>query len=334
VQRSLCHLDLPITHPHNEVARTHVLGVYRCPSDVGTDIWTLEKEDDQGPRVRLAASNYVGVFGTFDIEDAPASGEGVFFHHSAIRFADVTRARIRVYHFNPDVDVPVTCVLCDDAPCVASCPVAPDQQGRRAIYRDPVTRVIPPYRLLHDHAWTISYANMGGFLAPEIRFAGYGGIMIRGRADRPVYLYIDGPEVQIRDARKYWGIATDRFDRVFHEDLGEPRFQSCYIGPAGENLVSFACILNTAVRAAGRGGTGCVMGSKNLKAIDREASVITLLREGERKDACKCCLLHLDAVSVATDRRRPTSGKAKESCGCGAPCVTGAARSAAPPVRK
>lgn len=51
-------------------------------------------------------------------------------------------ARIRVYHFNPDVDVPVACVLCDDAPCIEACPVKPDQQGRRALYKDPATGVV------------------------------------------------------------------------------------------------------------------------------------------------------------------------------------------------
>jgi hypothetical protein len=89
VLHSLCHLHLPITHPHNELVRTHVFAVYRCPSDVGADVWTLESQDDSGPLVKLATSNYVGVFGTFDIEDAPGRGESVFFHQSGIRFADV-----------------------------------------------------------------------------------------------------------------------------------------------------------------------------------------------------------------------------------------------------
>jgi len=119
----------------------------------------------------------------------------------------------------------------------------------------------------HEHASTITYANMGGFFAPEIRFAGYDGIMIRGRADHPVYLRIHNSDVHILDARKYWGMGTDRFDREFADELGNRRYQTCYIGPAGENLVPYGGILHTAARTAGRGGTGCVMGSKNLKAI-------------------------------------------------------------------
>jgi len=117
------------------------------------------------------------------------------------------------------------------------------------------------------HASTVAYSNMGGFFGPEIRFAGYDGIVISGKASSPVYVVIDDDKVEIRDAKKFWGMGTDAFDRKFTKELGDRRFRTCYIGPAGENLVSYACIINTAARAAGRGGTGCVMGSKNLKAV-------------------------------------------------------------------
>jgi len=119
----------------------------------------------------------------------------------------------------------------------------------------------------HSFASTISYSNMGGFFGPEIRFAGYDGIVVTGKASTPVYIKIDNEKVEIQDADKYWGMSTDQFDKEFIKDLGDRRYRTCYIGPAGENLVSYACIINTAARAAGRGGTGCVMGSKKLKAI-------------------------------------------------------------------
>jgi aldehyde:ferredoxin oxidoreductase len=119
----------------------------------------------------------------------------------------------------------------------------------------------------HAKASTISYSSMGGFFGPEIRFAGYDGIVIQGKAQKPVYLYIDDDKAEIRDASSFWGMKTDEFDRKFIEHLGDRRFRTCYIGPAGEALNPMACILNTAARSAGRGGTGCVMGSKNLKAI-------------------------------------------------------------------
>jgi aldehyde:ferredoxin oxidoreductase len=119
----------------------------------------------------------------------------------------------------------------------------------------------------HPRASTVSYANMGGFFGPEIRFAGYDGIVVTGRAASPVYLLIDDDKVEIRDAGKFWGMRTDAFDRKFIGELGDRRFRTCYIGPAGENLVPCSSIINTAARAAGRGGVGCVMGSKNLKAV-------------------------------------------------------------------
>jgi len=72
---------------------------------------------------------------------------------------------------------------------------------------------------------------------------------------------------KIRDAKKFRGMRTDAFDRTILEELRDRRFKTVYIGPAGENLVRYASILHTAARAAGRGGVGCIMGSKNLKAI-------------------------------------------------------------------
>ncbi|OFX20863.1 MAG: aldehyde:ferredoxin oxidoreductase [Bacteroidetes bacterium GWA2_31_9b] len=119
----------------------------------------------------------------------------------------------------------------------------------------------------YEYGSTVSYSNMGGFFGPEIRFAGYDGICVIGKASKPVYIKIIDDEVEICDASKFWGMGTDEFDNALIEELGDRKFESCYIGPAGENLVPMASILNTAARAAGRGGTGCVMGSKNLKAI-------------------------------------------------------------------
>ena len=141
---------------------------------------------------------------------------------------------------------------------------APSSSRTCVVTKSPHTS---PQKSRYTHASTLSYSNMGGFFGPELRFAGYDGLVITGKAAAPVYLYIDDDRVEIRDAKKFWGTGTDQFDKDFIEELGDPRFRTCYIGPAGENLVEYACIINTAARAAGRGGTGCVMGSKNLKAI-------------------------------------------------------------------
>lgn len=116
-------------------------------------------------------------------------------------------------------------------------------------------------------ASTISYSNVGGFFGPEIRFAGYDGILISGKASDLCYVTIDDGKVEIRDAKKFKGMRTDAFDKAILDEVGDRRFKTIYIGPAGENLVRYASILHTSERAAGRGGVGCVMGSKNLKAI-------------------------------------------------------------------
>ncbi len=124
-----------------------------------------------------------------------------------------------------------------------------------------------PIKSQHEHASTVTYSNMGGFFGPELRFAGYEGMVITGKAHFPVYIKIEDEKVEIVDAEKFWGMKTDKFDNEFKKEIGDNDFQSCYIGPAGEKMVSYACVLNTATRAAGRGGSGAIMGSKNLKAI-------------------------------------------------------------------
>ena len=141
---------------------------------------------------------------------------------------------------------------------------APSSSRTCVVTKSPITA---PQKSEYAHASSISFSNMGGFFGPEMRFAGYDGIVITGKSPTPVYLYIDDHTVEIRDAAKFWGMGTDQFDQAFIDELGDPRFRTCYIGPGGENQVRYACIINTAARAAGRGGTGCVMGSKHLKAI-------------------------------------------------------------------
>lgn len=123
-----------------------------------------------------------------------------------------------------------------------------------------------PINKKHEHASTISYSNMGGFFGPEVKFAGYDGIVVMGKSSTPVYILIEDDKVQIKSAQAYWGMGTDSFDKLLIEKYGK-EYQSCYIGQGGENQVLYASVLNTAARAAGRGGVGSVMGSKNLKAI-------------------------------------------------------------------
>jgi aldehyde:ferredoxin oxidoreductase len=118
----------------------------------------------------------------------------------------------------------------------------------------------------YPHSSTVAWSCMGGMLAPEIKFAGYDGIIITGRSDKPVYIVIDDGKVEIKDAGHLWGQSTNDTDILLRKELG-PLFRTAYIGPAGENLVKYAAILSESSRAAGRSGVGCVMGSKKLKAI-------------------------------------------------------------------
>ncbi len=117
------------------------------------------------------------------------------------------------------------------------------------------------------HGSTLTYSNVGGFLGPEIRFAGYDGIVVIGKAARPVILVIDDGKVEIRDAEALWGLGGEAVDQALSKELGSNRYQTLYIGPAGEKQVEYACLMHTVGRAAGRGGAGAVMGSKNLKAL-------------------------------------------------------------------
>ena len=106
----------------------------------------------------------------------------------------------------------------------------------------------------------------GGYIGAEIKYAGYDGFLITGRADRPTYLFVDDDKVEFRSAERLWGRLTGETQEMIKEEVGDPSLCVSAIGPAGENLVRYACVI-TEYRAAGRGGVGAVMGSKNLKAI-------------------------------------------------------------------
>ena len=114
---------------------------------------------------------------------------------------------------------------------------------------------------------TYSYSLCGGHLGPELKFAGYDGVVVEGRAGEPVYLFIDNDEVQIRPAEHLWGQIIPEADRQLKEEIGDPFIRVACIGPAGEKLNRMACITSDCYREFGRGGAGAVMGSKNLKAI-------------------------------------------------------------------
>jgi aldehyde:ferredoxin oxidoreductase len=110
-------------------------------------------------------------------------------------------------------------------------------------------------------------SDVGGFWGAELKRAGYDAVIVEGQADRPVYLWVRDGEVQVRDASHLWGTTTGDCQDMIRSELGESAVQLSLIGPGGENLVRYACILNGTRHAAGRTGLGAVMGSKRLKAI-------------------------------------------------------------------
>jgi aldehyde:ferredoxin oxidoreductase len=118
-------------------------------------------------------------------------------------------------------------------------------------------------------------ATSGGYFGAELKFSGVDTMIIEGKAENPVYIRIENGEVEIRDAKDIWGMDTVETEESLRELEGDVKV-AC-IGPAGERLVKFASIMNDNGNAAGRTGMGCVMGSKNLKAItvkgEKEAEI-------------------------------------------------------------
>lgn len=113
---------------------------------------------------------------------------------------------------------------------------------------------------------TIASSNSGGHFGAELKFAGLDLIIMEGKANTPVYLFIEDGTAELRDAKSIWGKTThEATDKLLKETDMEARV-AC-IGPAGEKLSRLACIINDKHRAAGRSGVGAVMGSKNLKAV-------------------------------------------------------------------
>ncbi|SDB96915.1 MULTISPECIES: aldehyde ferredoxin oxidoreductase family protein [unclassified Candidatus Frackibacter] len=113
---------------------------------------------------------------------------------------------------------------------------------------------------------TIAASNSGGYFPSELKYAGYDAIVFEGKAEKPVYIVIDDDQVEIKSADNLWGKTTLETDNYLRSEYSD-KFKTATIGPAGENLVKFACIMNDRERAAGRSGVGAVMGSKNLKAV-------------------------------------------------------------------
>jgi aldehyde:ferredoxin oxidoreductase len=120
------------------------------------------------------------------------------------------------------------------------------------------------------HIW--GEANTGGYFGPELRFAGYDGIIITGQAKKPVWLSIVNGRAELHDAADIWGSDSYDVQEQVRQAMGEPKARVACVGAGGENLVKMAAVMNDGGRAAGRTGMGAVMGSKKLKAIGARGS--------------------------------------------------------------
>ena len=138
-------------------------------------------------------------------------------------------------------------------------------------------------------------AEAGGFFGAELKHAGFDGIIIKGRAPHPVYLWVHDGEAEIRDARHLWGLDTGDSQEAIRKELGDNLIRTAQIGKAGENLVRFACVIHDLRDAAGRVGMGAVMGSKNLKAVAVRGHERTEVADPEKlKEISKWLLENLE----------------------------------------
>lgn len=155
----------------------------------------------------------------------------------------------------------------------------------------------------------VACSNSGGYWGPELKFAGYDGIIIEGKADSPVYINIADDIVEICDASHLWGKVVSETTHALEKAHGE-KVRVAAIGPAGEKLSRIAAVINDIGRAAGRSGVGAVMGSKNLKAIVVKGSGKVELSDSEAlKDVVSVCMKKIRENGV-TGQGLPAYGTA------------------------
>jgi aldehyde:ferredoxin oxidoreductase len=147
-------------------------------------------------------------------------------------------------------------------------------------------------------------ASSAGWWARDFKLAGFDGLIVEGKAEAPVYLWINDGKVEIRDATALWGLDSDETQQVIKAELGDQNVRVSCIGQAGEKQVLLACVMNDEQRAAGRGGAGAVMGSKNLKAVAvRGTGRVSVADDAALKQAAKSvreAIKHHPVVSTFT----------------------------------
>ncbi|MEM2876203.1 MAG: aldehyde ferredoxin oxidoreductase N-terminal domain-containing protein, partial [Candidatus Bathyarchaeia archaeon] len=157
-------------------------------------------------------------------------------------------------------------------------------------------------------------SNMGGYFGAELKYAGYDGLIIKGKASKPVYIWIKDEEVELRDGQNLWGLDTFLTQKKLMDEHGRD-VQTVCIGPAGENMVRIACVQHGIENAAGQGGFGAVMGSKNLKAITVKGSGgVSIAKPKEFIELCKY------ASRVAHTPEEPPEDRVFHRKACGMSC--------------
>ena len=125
-------------------------------------------------------------------------------------------------------------------------------------------------------------AEAGGYWGAELKRAGLDAIIVEGKASSPMYLWINDQNVEFRDASNIWGTEIKKTQETIRQQLDDKTVKVAQIGPGGENQVRYACVINDMNHAAGRGGMGAVMGSKNLKAIAVKGTTKVPVRKPKR----------------------------------------------------
>ena len=154
---------------------------------------------------------------------------------------------------------------------------------------------------------TITRSNSGGFFGAKLKHSGFDMIIFKGKAPHPVYLYVHDGNAELRDASHVWGKDVFETDDMLKKETGV-NVSVAAIGPAGENLVKFAAIVNDKHRAAARNGVGAVMGSKNLKAVVSSTGKMPLIgHAGKYRDTLTATLKKIKSNPV-TSKGLPSYG--------------------------
>jgi aldehyde:ferredoxin oxidoreductase len=129
--------------------------------------------------------------------------------------------------------------------------------------------VSPRTSIVNKNPYTglLNHGECGAHLASEIKWAGWDGIYIKGRAKKPVWFSVVNDKVEFRDASKMWGKTTDETHEMMIKEMKDSRIRSILIGPAGENGVFYSCLIVERFRAAARSNAGSVFGDKKLKGF-------------------------------------------------------------------